>query len=235
MPEGSLLVAGVPWPQILVTLTAAMGASWVSLFYRYRGQGRPFGSARAAAWALTVIAATGAVATAVALGLPAAVAQLPPVTIGLFVPTLLCAGRAIDAESPVERAVWYPIATAGVTLLLDRLTQRMYADRDAWCEARISLEWTLERLEEVSWEVHAILAGRTHDRRRLSRLRADFDAVSEAIARGERAGHGREARRARHAAEQALRSMLGCAYDWGCTDVGTMAAGTASRLASRAR
>lgn len=228
-------MAGVPWSQILVTLAAALGASWVSLFYRYRGRGRPFGSARAVSWGLAVIAATAAVATAVALGLPEAVAQLPPVTISVFVPTLLSAGRALDAESPVDRAVWYPIATAGVTLLLDRLSQQMYADRDAWCEARVSREWSLEQLEEVSWEVHAVLAGRTHDHRRLLRLRADFDAVTEAIARGERVGHGRAARRERHAAEQALRSMLGCAYDWGCTDVGTSPSGTAARLASRAR
>ena len=222
-------MAGVPWSQIQVTLPAAMAASWVSLFYRYRGRGRPFGSPRAAAWALTVIVATGAVATAVALGLPEAVAQLPPVTIGLFVPTLLCASRAISAESPVERSVWYPIATAGVTLLLDRLAQQMYADRDAWCETWVSRVWTLEQLEEVSWEVHALLAGRIDDRRRLSRLRSDFDAVSEAIVRAERVGHGREARRARHAAEQALRSMLGCAYDWGCTDVDTSSIGVPGR------
>ncbi|MBV9452268.1 MAG: hypothetical protein JO345_40905 [Streptosporangiaceae bacterium] len=222
-------MAGVPWSQIQVTLPAAMAASWVSLFYRYRGRGRPFGSVRAAAWALAVIIATGVVATAVALGLPEAVAQLPPVTIGLFVPALLCASRAISAESPVERAVWYPIATAGVTLLLDHLTQQMYADRDAWCDAMVSRQWTLEQLEEVSWEVHSLLAGRIDDRRRLSRLRSDFDAVSEAITRAERAGHGREARRARHAAEQALRAMLGCAYDWGCTDVDTSSVGSADR------
>ncbi|HEX6527328.1 MAG TPA: hypothetical protein VF070_46055 [Streptosporangiaceae bacterium] len=219
----------MPWPQIQVTLSAAMAASWVSLFYRYRGRGRPFGSVRAAMWALAVIVATGVVSTAVALGLPEAVAQLPPVTIGLFVPALLCASRAISAESPVERAVWYPIATAGVTLLLDRLTQQMYADRDAWCDAMVNRQWTLEQLEEVSWEVHSLLAGRTGDRRRLSRLRSDFDAVSEAITLAERAGHGREARRARHSAEQALRAMLGCAYDWGCTDVDTSSIGSPGR------
>jgi hypothetical protein len=226
------VVAGVPWSQIEVTLPAAVAASWVSLSYRYRGRGRPFGSARAAAWALSAIVATAAVATAVALGLPEAVAQLPPVTIGLFVPTLLCASRAISAESPVERAVWYPIATAGVTLLLDRLAQQMYADRDAWCEARVSRQWTLDQLEEASWEVHALLTGRTDDRKRLSRLRSDFDAVSEATAHAARAGHGREARRARHSAEQALRSMLGCAYDWGCTDIDTSSVGTPGRAAA---
>jgi hypothetical protein len=214
-------VAGVQWSQTLITLPAAVAAGLVSLLYRYRGKGRPFGSGRAAVWALAVIATTGAAATALALGLPEAAARLPPVTIGLLVPMLLCAGRTLGVESPVERAVWYPVATAGVTILLDHLDQQMYADRDAWCEARVSREWSLEQLEEAAWDVHARLSGRTSDRGRLSRLRSDFDAVGEAVARSERAGHGREARRTRHAAEQALRTMLGRAYDWGYTDLGT--------------
>jgi hypothetical protein len=103
------MVAGVPWSQVLITLPAALAAGWVSLLYRYRGRGRPFGSARAAAWSLAAVSVTGAAAAGLALGLPAAVDQLPPVTIGLAIPTLLCAGRAVTAESPVERAVWYPI------------------------------------------------------------------------------------------------------------------------------
>jgi hypothetical protein len=215
------MVAGVPWSQILITLLPAVTAGWVSLLYRCRGRGRPFGSARAAGWALAVIGTTGSAAAAVALGLPTAVAQLPPVTIAVLVPTLLCAGRAMSAEPPVERAVWYPIVTAGVTILLDHLDQQMYADRDAWCAARFSPGWSLEQLEDIAWEVHATLAGRTRDHGRLSRLRSDFDGVSEAVARAERAGTAREVRRARHAAEQALLSMLGRAYDWGYTDVGT--------------
>lgn len=212
-------MAGVPWSQILITLLVAVAAGWVSLLYRYRGRGRPFGSARAAGWALAVIAATGGAAAAVALGLPTAVAQLPPETIAVFVPTLLCAGRAMTAEPPVDRAVWYPIVTAGVTILLDHLDQQMYADRDAWCRARVSREWSLEQLEDIAWDVHATLAARTRDHGRLSRLRSDFDGVSEAVARAERARDTREARRARHAADQALVSMLGRAYDWGYTDV----------------
>ncbi len=156
-------MAGVQWSQTLITLPAAVAAGLVSLLYRYRGKGRPFGSGRAAVWALAVIATTGAAATALALGLPAAAAQLPPVTIGLLVPTLLCAGRTLGVESPVERAVWYP--------------------------------------------------------------------VGEAVARSERAGHGREARRTRHAAEQALLTMLGRAHDWGYTDLGTPVRSAASSTA----
>jgi hypothetical protein len=227
------MVAGVPWSQVLITLPAALAAGWVSLLYRYRGRGRPFGSARAAAWSLAVVSVTGAAAAGLALGLPAAVDQLPPVTIGLVIPTLLCAGRAVTAESPVERAVWYPIVTAGVTILLDHLEQQMYADRDAWCQARVSRQWSLEQLEETAWDVHAALAGRTSDHRRLSRLRSDFDGVSEAVARAGRAGHARDVRRERHAAEQALLSMLGRAYDWGYVDVCPASRETPDRARTR--
>lgn len=214
------MLAGVPWAQLQFTLPAAVGAGWVAVLYRYRGRGRPFATVRTAAWALAVVAATGVAATAAGLTVPEAAAHIPPVSIGLFVPMLLCAGRAIRAETPLERPTWYGIATLGITVLLDQLDQQMAADRDVWCGERVSPRWTMEELEEAAWELHALLARRTRDSRRLSKLRADLDGVSQATARAGRADQYRASRRARHEAEQAMLSMLGSAWDWGYAGIG---------------
>lgn len=209
----------LPWPQLPLTLLAAVTAGWVGVLCRYRGKGRPFGSRGSAAWAVAVVAVTSAAATVVGLTLPQEAAHIPPASVGVVLPMLLCASRAVKPEASLEHPQWYGIATLGVALLLDRLEQRMSADRDIWCESRLSPEWSLDELEEAAWELHAALARRTHDGRRLSRLRSDFDAVSDAVARAGRDSRERDRRRARHEAEQALIMMLGRAWDWGYSGI----------------
>jgi uncharacterized membrane protein len=212
------------WLRIVATVAAALAASWVSLLYRYRRKGRPFASRRSAGWALAVITVTMAAATGVGLGLPVLTAAVPPFTIGLLVPTLLCAARAGKPEPPAERPVWYEIASAGVTLLIDHLEQQMCADRDSWCEAQVREHWSLDQLEDAVWCVHAVLERRiSGDRARRTRLRSDFDAACQAVRAADKASAAspREAGRARYTAEQALITMLGRAWDWGHTDIST--------------
>lgn len=211
-------MTGALWLRVVVTAAAALASSWVSLLYRYRRKGRPFASRRSAWRALAVIAAAAAAATGVGFGLPVVTAAVPPFTLGLLVPVLLCAARDGKAEPPAERPVWYEIATAGVIILLDHLELQMCADRDSWAEGQVSEGWTLARLEDAVWHVHAFLERRVSDRARRARLRADFDGACQAVRDADKAS-GREAARARFAAEQALITMLGRAWDWGHADI----------------
>lgn len=208
------------WMETAVAAPAAVAASWVSLLYRYQGRGRPFASWRAAGHAAAVIAVTAAAATGLGLTLPRAAAQVPPFSVALFVPALLCASRLGRPDTPVDRAMWYGIATVGVTMLLSGLEQQMYADRERWCERQIHPDWDLDQLEDAAWRVNAVLSTRvSDDRRRLNRLRSDFDAVCQAVRQADKADGLREARRARYIAEQALATMLGRGWDWGYMDV----------------
>lgn len=212
------------WLEAAVAAPAAVGASWVSLLYRYRERGRPFGSWESAGRAVAVIAVTAAVATGVGLALPRAAAQaaaqVQPVYVAVFVPALLCASRLGKPDPPVNRAMWYTVATLGVTMLLDGLEQQMRADRERWCANQINEDWDLDQLEDAAWRVNAVLSTRVSaDRGRLNRLRSDFDAVCQAVREADKAGKLREARRARYTAEQALAAMLGRGWDWGHMDI----------------
>lgn len=207
--------------RVLLTLAAALAASWVSLLYRYRRKGRPFSCLQTAGLSLAIITVTTTAATGIGLALPQVVEAMPPATIGVLIPTLLCTARAGKPEPAAERSVWYEIATVGVSLLLDRLEQKMHIARDSWSEARVHGNWTLSQLEEAIWQVNATLVRRVSDRRRQNRLRSDFDAACEAVRTAEEAIIPREVLIARHTAEQALIMMLGRAWDWGCTDITT--------------
>ena len=208
------------WTETAVAAPAAVAASWVSLMYRYQGRGRPFASRRSAGHAAAVIALTAATATALGLTLPRAAAQVPPLPVALFIPALLCASRLGKPDTPVDRAMWYGIATVGVTMLLAGLEQQMCADRENWCEKQIDPDWNLDELEDAAWRVNAALSSRvSDDRRRLNRLRSDFDVVCHAVRQADKADKLREARRARYTAEQALAAMLGRGWDWGHLDV----------------
>lgn len=198
-------------------MAAALAASLVSLLHRYRRKGHPFASRQTTGWALAVIAVTTAVATGVGLGLPEVVDAVPPATVGVLIPTLLCAARAGKSEPSAERSVWYQIATVGVILLLDQLEQQMLDVRESWCEARVSRTWDLNQLDAAIWQVHANVAHRVSDRARQTRLRSDFEAACEAVKDAENVVGLPAAARARHTAEQALITMLGRAWDWGCT------------------
>lgn len=208
------------WLETAIAAPAAVAASWVSLLYRYQGRGRPFASWRAAGRAATVVALTAAVGTGLGLSLPRAAGQVPPYSVALFVSALLCVSRLGRPDPPVDRAMWYGIVTVGVAMLLAGLEQQMRADRESWCERQIDPSWDLDQLEDAAWRANAALAARVaDDRRRLNRLRSDFDAVCQGIREADKATEARDARRARYTAEQALAAMLGRSWDWGYMDV----------------
>lgn len=209
------MVIPAVWLQALITVPAALVVSSVSLLYRYRQKGHPFGSLKAAAWAVLVIVVTAAPA-ALALLLP----RVPPAYLGVAVPMALgIRGDRLQKRSqPTEQAVWYQVVTLGVRLLLDHLEQQMDTDRDNWCEEQISHAATLDQLDHAAFVLYSKLAGRDSMRRYQPRLKSHRDAVYQAVNRAhaaELSGLTRDADKARHTAEEALTRMLQLAYDCG--------------------
>ncbi len=211
---GDLMVVSVGWLQAL-TVAAALIVSLVSLLYRYRQKGHPFGSARSSTWSVIVVVVMAAPA-AVALLLP----RVPPAYLGVAVPTVLGVrgDRLYKRDQPTEHDVWYQIVTLGVRLLLDRLEQQMETDRDDWCEFQVGRVGSLEHLEDAAEDLFSKLSDRSYMRRHRARLKSHCDAVLRAVllARAAEArGDHRGAERARHSADQALMKMLQIAYDVG--------------------
>jgi hypothetical protein len=202
------------WLPAVITVSVALIVSTVSLLYRYRQKGHPFGSWQTAVWAVIVIAVTAAPA-AVALLLP----RMPPAYLGAAVPAALGirGDRLYKQKQPTEHEVWYQIVTLGVRLLLDRLEQQMETDREEWCESQVS-RVSLRQLETAAGDLYSRLSSRASMKRHLARLRSHRDAVARAADQAitaEMRGQDREAERAQHSAEQALMNMLRIAYDVG--------------------
>jgi hypothetical protein len=208
------------WLQVLLTIGVALLVSSISLLYRYRQKGHPFGSPAAAKWAILVVVMTTAPAC-VALLLP----RVPPAYLGVAVPALLVVrgDRLHERRKPTQDAGWYRIATLGVRLLLDRLEQQMETDRDSWVKLCIDQLSSIELMEQFAENLYSTLQGRSSMRPLLNRLRSHRDAVLAATEKAQagtmpyllpNAGH-REYRQAIHSAKRALTNMLQLAYDNG--------------------
>jgi hypothetical protein len=220
------MVLSAPWWQGLIVVGSALVVSSVSLLYRYRQKGNPFGSLAAARWAIAAIVVSAAPAT-LALLLP----RVPPAYLGVAVPTLLVVrgDRLHERGKPTEDAAWYKALTLGVRLLLDGLERQLETDRDAWVEAkvgpvgRLSLPALasilgLDALEEAIENVHSKLDGRPSMKKYSSRLKSHQKAGMDAIELARtaiKAGNDHTARREAHKAREALKKMLRLAYDSG--------------------
>ena len=211
------------WLQALLTVGVALVVSSVSLLYRYRQKGHPFGSLAAAKWAVFVIVVTAAPA-GVALLLP----RVPPAYLGAAIPATLAVreDRLHEQRKPTQDAGWYRVATLGVRLLLDRLEQQMETDRDNWVKNYVDnlASDGLADVERFAEELYSTLESRTSMRPHLNRLRSHRDAVCAATEKAQAAGHmpslvsgggSREYRQAVHRAKRALTAMLQLAYDGG--------------------
>lgn len=205
------------WLQALLTVGVALVVSMVSLLYRYRQKGHPFGSLAAGKWAIFVIVVTAAPAV-LALILP----HLPPASayVGAAVPAVLVVrgDRLHERRKPTEDAGWYRVATLGVTLLLDRLEQQMDTDRDNWVNPVIAGLTTMQLMEDFAENLHSALEGRTGMVKHRNALRSHRDAVLAAAKQARAAGPNginRDYRQAVHSAKKALSAMLQLTYNCG--------------------
>lgn len=214
----SVVLGWVRWPQGPVTLLIALVVAWVGLRYRYWKKGRPFGSPEARRRAMTVMVMTALLGTVIGVLLPRL-----PVTIGAFVPALLCADRNRQIElNAVENPPWFGIITLGVSLLLDWLECQMATDRMNWCDRKMADIHGLDELARIADEVYDRLTMLNSSDRLKTRLKSDYGDIGPAVTGARQAqagGPAEEYRRQCHVAETALRMMLGRAYDWGFTDI----------------
>lgn len=216
----------VHWREAVWTLVAALGASWVCLCLRYLHKGRPFGTRQAGRRAATVIALTAGLATVVSVLLP----RLPPVSVGLLIPALLCVQRALpkgEREPVTEQPPWYGLITGGVSLLLNWLDDQTAADRLAWAEHKVTQEvHSLGDVMLAAEHVHSTLRMLTHRRpgsdQLKHELKLDYDRIQTAVEKARQSTNPVEAERSTYSATYALVTMLGRAYAWRCTNITVM-------------
>jgi hypothetical protein len=215
----------VHWRQVLGTLLAGLAAGWVCLSLRYLHKGQPFGTRKAAVRAVSVILLTAILATAISVLLP----RLPPVSIGLLIPALLCVQRLPKGErEPVtEQPPWYGLITGGVSLLLNWLEDQTAADCLRWAERKVVKEVhgvgdLTMAAEHVQSTLRTLTRNRPGSARLKRELKADYDGVDTAVARALEAANSEEAMKAEYSARHALITMLGRAYAWRCTNITVM-------------
>ena len=217
------ILSWVHRPQVLLTLLIALLVSWVSLRYRYLEKGRPFGSPSAAVRAVTIIVLTALLGTVLGLLLPRL-----PVTIGAFIPALLCADRLDKAEkglNAVENPQWFGIVTLGVSLLLRWLETQMAADCEKWCKLKMSEVHDLDEIEQAAESLRATVTRASTNAHLEQKLQSDYDAICSAVSLARYArdhGQHEEVRKQSFAAKQALIVMLGRTYKSGYTSIAVM-------------
>jgi hypothetical protein len=215
----------VHWRQVVVTLLVALGAGWVSLCLRYLHKGQPFGTRKAAVRATTVIVLTAVLATVLSALLP----RLPPVSVGLLIPALLCADRLPkgEREPGTDQPEWYGLVTGGVSLLLNWLQDQTAMDSYRWAKGKAdegirNLGDLMQAAEHVQETLCELTRHRAGSGRLRHELKADRDGIEAAVARARSARSTEETEKEDYSARRALITMLGRAYAWRCTGIRVM-------------
>jgi hypothetical protein len=155
-----------------LTFVLACASATFFLLIRCEGRGRAFGP-RSRRWALLVVAATGSLSTAAALGLAALGHYMPTaiMTLGVAAPSGLCLGR-IREGIPERRTVYGAAATLWLGWLLARMSEGIAEDKLRWCERRVDPAWHADELIMAAHHYHDYLTERLSDEdRRRYRIR----------------------------------------------------------------
>lgn len=219
----------VHWPQAPAAFLIAIIISYASLLLGFHHKGRPFGSGKAITRTIMLITVTALIAALLSILVPHL-----PLSLGVFIPALLC-GAVLKENEAIEElrlanAELAAVVTIGISYLLGRARDQMSDDRAGWCERLINrfrrrdsngVEDELASLNSFS-----VAAGQLHDglisrlpkeHRDLIQAEDHYTVVDPAI---------REAAQARNLgkiplfkeeynkAEQALKYLLQISYDW---------------------
>jgi hypothetical protein len=160
------------------TLIVACASATLFLFLRCEGKGRAFGPS-SWRWAVLVIAATGVLSTAAAVGCVYVLGSLPPLFfgVGVVAPSWLWLGE-IRKRGDDRRNLVRDMSTLWLTRLLARLHEGMAEDRLTWCEARVDPMWSMEELSTAARFYHGYLRERlSPDERRRGRIHALLAAI----------------------------------------------------------
>jgi hypothetical protein len=228
----SWMPSWVHWPQAPATFAIAALISWVSLLYGFHHKGRPFGSREATRKTVTIIAATSAIAAVASVFVPHL-----PLSVGIFVPALLCRSALKESGEDQELRAAHPqlaaIVTLGISYLINLLREQMADDRATWCEDVLD---QLRRYDSTGVEDglasvrnFATVAGRVQVKL-LNRLPGDleeqvrnhYSEINPATIAAENALHLRDDDRfdeEYNRVEEALNQLLQLAYDWKYTKI----------------
>jgi hypothetical protein len=222
----------VRWPQAPATFFIAGLIAWISLLYGFHHKGRPFGSRKAAVDTIGII-----LLTAIIAGLLSVFVPHLPLSIGIFVPALLC--KAVLKESGEEqelRAANPELAafiTLGISYMLTRLGEQMKGDCADWCESRINRlrSWPQPKAEDklaslnnfsgAAKNLYFMLVRRLPEDSR-AQVGDHYSVIDPAVIAAERYHDEHNEKRFSeeyNKAEEALYQLLQFAYNWKYTNM----------------
>jgi hypothetical protein len=163
------------------TFALAFVSAWVFLALRCHRAGRLFGPS-CRWWSLGVIGLTSIASTAIAFVGVAIADVLPPVVLGVAVPSTLYLSQVERPRPEHRHRPLVEVPTVWLTLLLERLDQAMADARLTWCEDRVDQMWRLDQLLGAARHYHAALKERLPpEERRKLRIDARLKAIEDRL------------------------------------------------------
>ena len=231
--SAGLIPSWVHWPQAPIAFFIALFISYISLLLGFHHKGRPFGSRKATAWTITLIAVTALLAAVLSILVPHL-----PLSLGVFIPALLCGAVLKENESIEElriaNAELAAIVTIGISYFLSQAREQMADDRANWCEKLIDQFRSRDQYgaenELASLNNFSVAAGqlRTGLVNRLPDGHRDLAAIIDnggeidpairAADQARKLGNTQLFREEYNKAEEPLTYLLQLAYNWKYTD-----------------
>jgi hypothetical protein len=217
------------WPQAPAAFAIAIIISYMSLLLGFHHKGRPFGSRKAITRSVMLIAVTALIAAVLSVLVPHL-----PLSLGIFIPALLCGAVLKENEAIEELRLANPelaaFVTIGISYLLGRARDQMSDDRAGWCDRQVDQFRKRNRSgrenARASLNSFSAAAVQLQDGllRRLPKDHGDrvqvddhYAAADQAIMAAVRADSQRRNElfgEEYNKAEQALKYLLQIAYDW---------------------
>lgn len=220
------------WPQAQETFLIAVLIGWVSILWGFHHKGRPFGSRKARALAIAIIVGTAIIAGFLSIFVPHL-----PLSIGIFVPALLC-GAALREKGEEEelRAVQPQLAaivTLGIAYMLKKLTQQTIEDCATWGEDQVDAlrivgqdgveneVASLGRFTNAAWELRNKLRKRCPEDIKVQVVEHlnDFNLAVSAARKAHDAGQDEKFSQEYNMAEEELSALLQLAWNWNVTNI----------------
>jgi uncharacterized membrane protein YvlD (DUF360 family) len=123
----------VHWPQSAWAFLIALLIGWASLLLGFHHKGRPFGSRKAIMHTVILLIVTALIASVLSILVPHL-----PLSLGIFIPALLCGAVLKENEAIQELRLANDMiaafVTIGISILLEQATEQMSNDRSNWCD-----------------------------------------------------------------------------------------------------
>jgi hypothetical protein len=219
----------IHWPEGPAAFVIAMIISYLSLLLGFHHKGRPFGSGKAITRSVMLIAVTALIAAVLSVLVPHL-----PLSLGIFIPALLCGAVLKENEAIEELRLASPelaaFVTIGISYFLAQARDQMSNDRAGWCDSQVNQfrarapggsEDELASLNSFSVAADRLRNGLSdrlpEEHRVMIQAEDHYNVVDPAIGEARQARAGGDTllfRKKYNEAEQALKCLLRIAYDW---------------------